>query len=252
MDYDAPATYDRLIGPRFAPIADALVERARLRPGEAVLELGAGTGLVTTRADRAVGPDGSILATDRAPAMLAVARRRVPRRAGLGFVVADYAAPLPFLDASFDVVLAGLTYVQDSPSAVREVARVLRPRGRLALSMWGTSYGEVRMMSAARRRLGQPPYPSAAPGRAVRRLTAAGFRAVRRHDIPLAPRFASVDAYIAYRRGFGVPTGSTPARHDRYLRALEAEASGAAASDGSLTLDWTVVVITATRPARTG
>jgi ubiquinone/menaquinone biosynthesis C-methylase UbiE len=58
MDYDAPSAYRRLIAPRYAPIADALVAAAALRPGEQVLELCAGTGLVSSRVAAAIAPDG--------------------------------------------------------------------------------------------------------------------------------------------------------------------------------------------------
>jgi SAM-dependent methyltransferase len=247
MDYDAPAAYDRLIAPRYGPIADALLEAARLRPGERVLELGAGTGLVSAPAAERIAPGGSLCATDRSRQMLAVARRKLDA-ADASFVIVDYNAPYPFLDGSFDVVLSGLTYVQDDPRAVSEAVRVLRPGGRLALAMWGTYYGEVRLMSKARRALGRPPYPSAAPGRAVQRLRHAGLRRVVRRDLALAPRFDSVEDYITYRRGFGVPLGSTRAQHDRYLEALRREAAAVTNDDGSLTLDWTVVVLTASRP----
>jgi hypothetical protein len=103
------------------------------------------------------------------------------------------------------------------------------------------------MMSAARRALGQPPYPSAAPGRAVRRLAWAGFERIERRDFELQPRFASVDDYLRYRRGFGVPLGSTLAQHERYLEALRIEASKAADGDGALTLGWNVTLLTARR-----
>ena len=65
------------------------------------------------------------------------------------YTLLDYAAPFPFLDASFSLVLSGLTYLQDSPSSLAEVARVLRANGRLALSMWGPSYHEKRLLNAA-------------------------------------------------------------------------------------------------------
>jgi SAM-dependent methyltransferase len=179
--------------------------------------------------------------------MLEVARESVGRP-GVSFALVDYNEPLPFLDRTFDVVLSGLTYVQNRTESLAEVGRVLEPGGRLALAMWGTYYGEVRMMSAARRALGLPPYPSAAPGRAVRRLERAGFRRIERRDFELAPRFASVDDYLRYRRGFGVPVGSTRAQHERYLEALRAEAASAADGDGTLTLGWTVTLLTASRP----
>ena len=62
MDYDAPSAYRRLIAPRYAPIADALVAAAALRPGEQVLELCAGTGLVSSRVAAAIAPDGWLCA----------------------------------------------------------------------------------------------------------------------------------------------------------------------------------------------
>jgi SAM-dependent methyltransferase len=193
-----------------------------------------------------IAPDGSLCVTDLSAAMLEVAREIV-RGPCVSFALVDYGAPLPFLDRSFDVVLSGLTYVQNTTESLAEVRRVLQPGGRLALAMWGTYYGEVRMMSAARRALGQPPYPSAAPGRAVRRLERAGFHEIERRDFELAPRFKSVDDYLRYRRGFGIPLGSTRAQHERYLEALRHEAARAAAEDGSLTLGWTVTVVTALR-----
>ena len=52
----------------------------------------------------------------------------------------DHNEPLALPDASFDLAVSGLTYVQDAPDAVRELFRVLRPRGRVALSMWATTY----------------------------------------------------------------------------------------------------------------
>jgi hypothetical protein len=106
----------------------------------------------------------------------------------------------------------------------------------------------VRMMSAARRAVRLPPYPSAAPGRAVRRLERAGFEQIERRDHELEPRFASVDDYLEYRRGFGVPLGSTRAQHERYLEALRAEAARAVDGDGALTLGWTVTLLTALGP----
>ncbi|HEX6699987.1 MAG TPA: methyltransferase domain-containing protein [Gaiellaceae bacterium] len=129
MDYNAPSAYERLIAPRYAAIAEALVEAADVRAGEHVLELGAGTGLVTSMVAERVAPSGSLCATDLSRGMLELARERVDR-ADVSFVIADYSAQLPFLDDAFDVVVSGLTYVQNTGDALAEAARVLAPGGR--------------------------------------------------------------------------------------------------------------------------
>jgi ubiquinone/menaquinone biosynthesis C-methylase UbiE len=95
-----------LIAPRYAPIADALVAAASLQPGEQVLEVGAGTGLVSSRAAAGIAPGGRLCVTDLSAQMLEVAREHV-RGPGVSFAIVDYGAPLPFLDRSFDVVLSG-------------------------------------------------------------------------------------------------------------------------------------------------
>jgi SAM-dependent methyltransferase len=245
MDYNAPRAYEALIAPRYAPVAKRLVKQAQLVLGEKVLELGAGTGLVTREAARLVEPDGLFVATDRSAEMLALGRRIVGGRAL--FAVVDYAAPLPFLAESFDVVLSGLTYMQDAAEPIAETARVLRSGGRLALTMWAEDYLEFRLMCAAKRRLGLDPYPRPEPDAAVQRLLDAGFAAVKRQDFELAPVYASVRDYLAYRRGFGVPVGSTQEDHDRFLAALGDEAARVADADGAVTQGWAFSLITARR-----
>ena len=244
MAYDAPAAYAELIAPRYAPIADALVGAARLREKDDVLELGAGTGLVTARVARRVR---SLVATDLAPEMLEVARRSVRRTRGLSFAIVDYNAPLPFLDRSFDLVLSGLTYVQDTGPPLKEAARVLKANGRLALAMWGPIYQEFRILADAVESIGRPRLPSPGPARAVRRIERAGFRAVKRRDFDLTHEFETVDDYLTYRRGFGKPADASPALYARYLRAVRRRANEDATDDGRLTLGWTLTIITARR-----
>jgi SAM-dependent methyltransferase len=244
MTYDAPAAYAKLIGPRYAPIARALVDAAALRAEDDVLELGAGTGLVTKLAAPHVR---SFLATDVVPGMLDLARRATRRHPNVRFALVDYHRPLPFLDASFDVVLSGLTYVQDANDAVRELARVLKPRGRFALTMWGPRYHELTLLSDALESIGRPRIPPPSAPRVIQRLRRAGFRRVERRDVQLTNRFATVDDYIDYRRGFGKPAGATNGLYERYIRATERRAAQDADADGRFTLGWTVSVISAER-----
>ena len=129
-----PALYDRLLVPMlFAPWADDLAERiAALAPRD-VLEIAAGTGVVTERLARAL-PDANIVATDLNPAMLDEARRHVP---GVTIEPAD-AQALPFADASFDAIACqfGVMFYPDRPAAQREARRVLRPGGHYIFSVW--------------------------------------------------------------------------------------------------------------------
>jgi hypothetical protein len=81
--------------------------------------------------------------------------------------------------------------------------------------MWGATYQEKRLLNAALGSLADDRFPGAAPARAVTRLERLGFRAVRRTDVDLSNHFRSVDDYIAYRRGFGIPATWSRARADR-------------------------------------
>lgn len=122
------------VEPRFAAIVEGMMLRARLRSGECVLDLGCGTGPVTLRAAAAVGASGRVHALDISDQMLQVARTRVAA-AGLNNVSFHHAGAeaLPLADRSADVVLAGMSlmFVPDRATAAREIARVLRPGGRL-------------------------------------------------------------------------------------------------------------------------
>ena len=245
MGYDMPEAYERLIAPRYAPVADALVERAAPHPGEQVLELGAGTGLVTRRVAPLVG-DGEVTALDRYEQMLDHARA-VVTAPNVTWAVGDYNEPLPFPDESFDLVISGLTYVQDSADAVAEVQRVLRPSGRFAVSMWGSAYLELELMNKAKLRVGDDPIPAPDPAGVARRLAVIGFGDVEVEEIELTPEYDSVDDYLAYRRGFGIPVGSSPESHERYLQALGDEAAALARPDGSFRQGWRFALICAKR-----
>ena len=244
MGYDLPASYAKLIGPRYTPIAQALVDAADLRSDDDVLELGAGTGLVTKLAAPHVR---SLLATDVAPGMLAIARRATRRYPHMQLALVDYQKPLPFLDASFDVVLSALTYVQDASNPVKELARVLRPRGRIALAMWGPKYHELTLLSDALESIGRPRIPPPSPRRVMQRLGRAGFQHVERRDLELTNRFPSVDDYIDYRRAFGKPVGATRAYYERYIGAIRRRAEQDADADGRFTLGWTLSIVRARR-----
>ncbi|MFZ0499131.1 MAG: methyltransferase domain-containing protein [Steroidobacteraceae bacterium] len=136
----AAADYESLWQVQLAGAQSQLLASASLAPGDRVLDVACGSGLVTFSAAHAVGPTGRILGIDLSGQMIAAARRRAEQRqvSNASFARMD-AETLSLPDGSFDVVLCclGLMYVPDPEKAVREMKRVLRPGGRLVISVWG-------------------------------------------------------------------------------------------------------------------
>jgi SAM-dependent methyltransferase len=162
-------TYVREIERRFAPVVDALMARAAVAPGERVLDLGTGTGAVAESAARATGPGGHVVAVDISSQMLALARDRVESRGYVNVTLQEgRAEAIPAPDDSVDVVLASLSlmFVIDREAAAREIARVLRPGGRLVAAVWGgpEQCDIVRFQQIAGSFAGPPPVPGVGPG----------------------------------------------------------------------------------------
>ena len=122
------------------PAQRLMLEMADLEPGNAVLDVACGTGLVTFRAAMQVGGRGSVVGTDISGEMVEAARRRSAESgyANVRFERGE-AEDLGFGDTSFDVALCalGLMYVPDPIRALRQMRRVLRPGGTAAVAVWG-------------------------------------------------------------------------------------------------------------------
>jgi len=110
-----------------------LCDAANIAPGQRVLDVACGTGALTVAVAARVSPGGAALGLDANPEMLAVARRK---HAGIEWH-AGRAESLPFADASFDSVVSqfGLMFFDDRVAALREMQRVLRPGGHLAVAV---------------------------------------------------------------------------------------------------------------------
>lgn len=134
-----PANYERFFVPAIgAPMAKDLIHRAALRPGDRVLDVACGTGVVARLAAQQVGGDGSVAGLDVNPGMLAVARSATPPELSIDWHEAG-AEHMPFPDDSFDLVLCqmGLQFMPEKEAALREMRRVLAPGGRLLISVPG-------------------------------------------------------------------------------------------------------------------
>jgi len=154
---------------RFAPVVDVVIRRAGLVAGEGVLDLGSGTGSVAMLAAGLVGPTGRVVGVDLSKEMVEVARGRVAEGGPDNLTFQQGSGEgIPASDQSFDVVLSSLTlmYVIDRTAAAREIARVLRPGGRLVAAVWGRpdECDIVRFQQAAGQFGETPPVPGVGPG----------------------------------------------------------------------------------------
>jgi SAM-dependent methyltransferase len=143
--------WDRQAGPKWvrraaemdallAPVLRLLLDEARLRDGESVLDVGCGNGTSTFEAAGLVGKAGHATGADISGSLLKLARDRAARAGirNVDFLLAD-AETQDFPKRSFDVMISrfGVMFFDDSVAAFRNIARALRPGGRIVFAAWG-------------------------------------------------------------------------------------------------------------------
>ena len=119
---------------------DTLLEMAKVRPGQSVIETACGSGLVTLRLSKAVGPHGQVIATDLSQGMIDDLLMRT-QAASIDNVIA-LRMPAEKLDqpnSAFDssICALGLMYTPNPDRAIDEMARVVSPGGTVAATVWG-------------------------------------------------------------------------------------------------------------------
>jgi SAM-dependent methyltransferase len=137
-DADLAHFYDVGLGPViFVDYAADMARRVAAAKPTNVLEIAAGTGIVTRALRDALPEDARLVATDLSPGMLEVARTKFSPGESVTLQPAD-AQALPFPDATFDVVACqfGVMFYPDKDKGHREALRVLKPGGRYIFSVW--------------------------------------------------------------------------------------------------------------------
>jgi SAM-dependent methyltransferase len=210
---------DEMVTTFWAPVTDAMIERAGIRPGMRVLDVACGTGHPAIPIAQAVGPTGSVLATDFAEPMVAIARDRA-KAAGVSnieFRVVD-GEVLDEPDGSFDVATMrwGLMFMPDPVAAIRGLARAVRGGGRIAIVVWP---GPEKVpfaslpMAVMRAHTTVPTPPPGAPGmfafadaeRLRDVITAGGFHDVEIEALDFEHAHPSPEAYWSQIRDISAP-----------------------------------------------
>lgn len=245
------------------PWAADLVDAAGLRPGDRVLDLGCGTGIVTRHAARQVGPTGSIAAVDSNPAMLAVARELTADLEAPATLHRTGADDLPFAEGEFDAVLCqqAIQFFPDPGAALGEVRRVTMPGGRLGIGTCRSlerQLGYLVLADVVERHLGRDaaqviasPYALGDTDRLRALVVEAGFGDVSSRYVLTPFRFPSPTAFLAAETASSPLGDLTTSLDPDVLGGLVEELTARMrphTDDLGVLFPFETVVVTATRP----
>lgn len=192
---DRQAAQDILL----APVLDILIDRAKPKTGERVIDIGCGSGATTVAFAEKVGPSGHVFGVDVSGPMLERARQRVTPGLSLEYALAD-ATVYPFEPASFDLLASrfGVMFFADPAVSFANIRKALRPSGRLAFACWREPRENPFFMTPLQAaykhvpKLPQQgpddpgPFAFASEERVRRILAAAGFTNVEMEPCPLS------------------------------------------------------------------
>ena len=243
-------------------VSDRLVELARVKPGDRVLDIATGSGEPAITAARKVGPTGIVVATDQSPAMLELARERCSTLGlrNLKFVETD-AESLAVQERDFNAALCrwGLMFVPDLDAVARRVAQLLVDGASFATAVWGPPE-KVPMIAAgdeqvrALAKLPAPPPGAPSPTKLAdtrpleRALANAGFKEIHVEPIVVRFEFDSPAAFTEQRQQMSTPframlAKQTPELQRKILDAVTDAARKFADQSGKVRMDNEAICI---------
>jgi SAM-dependent methyltransferase len=215
--------YGRFMGRFSEPLAVQMCELLDVREGQRALDVGCGPGALTAQLVRRLGLD-AVAAVDPSPPFLAAVRQRLP---GLD-VKPAVAEDLPYDDGSFDLALAQLVvhFMTDPVAGLAEMARVTRPDGMVAATVWDLTGGRAPLSDFWRGAgavdpvlTGESRLPGTAQGQLDALFASAGLTVRQSTELSVRSRFFSFEEWWEpYTFGVG-PAGEYVARLDPERRA---------------------------------
>lgn len=246
-----------------APISDWLIEKLDPASGQRLLELAAGRGEISLTLAGKVAPDGSVICTDGAEAMVEIAERRASDLGIPDELLTHKPMDLEWIDAdaaSLDGIACRFGYMLcvDPEAAFHEARRVLKPGGRLVLSVWDqlddNPWFKIVREEPVKAGLTQEPEPSvpgpfslSAPGQLRELLAGAGFVEPIVESVEITFQEPSLDAAwdtivgmsaVSFKR---VLADASPAEHYKLRDAIEARWSEFAGPDGQISMPGRVL-----------
>lgn len=244
-----PLDWAELAEPLSAPLWEAVLEATGVGRGTRLLDVGCGAGGLASRAAR-TGAEVSGL--DAVPAFLEIAKSAVPNGV---FRVGDI-EELPFADATFDAVVAtnSVQYAAEPVNALREIKRVCRPGGRIAIAVWGQAeHCEMRhVFQAVVEAMPDPPkgggpFALSGPGALEALLAQAGIVTDDRTELPCPWDFTDIEAFWRSLASSGPLQGAMRAAGKQAIKDAVVRAARQFVTDGGgVHIDNTMVFVTAT------